>query len=127
MIRVLALYSQRKQHVSMIAVPVLDNNRAAVRRLACILKTFLGLEVIILLVLTLYIPVVDDGAILINPHKTKLNKITQSLSLVLAWKALQYAERGPLLRYLCFLLGSCAGMFKRGFLDISDISIGLSQ
>lgn len=91
MIRVLALYSQCKQQLSISAEPVIDCTAA--RRLASVLKMFLGFEATLILAIAIYEAVVDDSELLINPHKTKLDKITQSLSPALAQKVLLYAEQ----------------------------------
>lgn len=90
MIRVLTLYSQCKQQLSKSVESVIDFTTA--RRLASVLKTLLGLEAIIKLALMIYIIVVEDSELLINPHEAKLDKFSQSLSSVLARKDLLYVE-----------------------------------
>lgn len=69
MIRVLAFYSQCKRF-DLFAALIIDYEVA--RHLATVLKTLLGLEAIIKLVLSIYINVADDRELLINLHKAKL-------------------------------------------------------
>lgn len=90
MIRVLALYSQCKQQLDMSVESVIDG--AAARRLATVLKTLLGLEATIELVSQIYVTIVEESELLTNPHKAKFDESAQSLSSVLAWKVLPYAE-----------------------------------
>lgn len=64
----------------MFAKSVTDS--ATARRLAYVINTLLGLEAIIKIVLMLRVTVAGDSELLLNPHRAKLNKSTQSLSLV---------------------------------------------
>lgn len=59
----------------MFSVPVVDQSVAM--RLAWILKTLLGLEAIIKMILFIYVTVAEDGKLPINPLKAKLDKPTQ--------------------------------------------------
>lgn len=61
MIRVLALYSQGEHNVFYICISSID--RVAARRLAWILKTFLGFEAIIDLAFMIYGTVVEESEI----------------------------------------------------------------
>lgn len=49
-------------------------DHAAARRLAWLLKTLLGLEAIITLVIFAYGTVIEDSEVLDNPHKAKIDK-----------------------------------------------------
>lgn len=74
MIRILALYSRRKQQLGVFAEPATDS--AAARRLAYVLKMLLGLGAVVGLALMISVTLVEDSELLINPHKTKLDKFS---------------------------------------------------
>ena len=90
MIRVLALYSQCKQQLNPSIGSVVDC--AAANRFASVLGTLLGAEAIFKLALTIYITVVEDSELFVNPHKAQLNRSSQSPSSALALKVLLHAE-----------------------------------
>lgn len=94
MIRVLALYSQCKQQFNISAASVIEC--LAAKLLASVLKTLLGLEVIIKLILMIYLTLAEDSKLLIDPHETKPDKSAQSVSSALARKVLLYADQRDL-------------------------------
>lgn len=124
MIRVLALYSQCKQHICMFSALVIYY--AAASRLACALKTLLGLEAIIKLTLMVYGTMVQNSKLLINLNETELNEFTQPLSSALVRKVPRCAGKSFLHRWR-FLWGLGAGEFEDEALDIPDTNIGSSR
>lgn len=72
MIRVLALYSQCKQLLNLTTMLVSVIDPTAARPLAYVLRTLLGLEATIELVLLLYNTANQGSEAPINPYKTKL-------------------------------------------------------
>lgn len=94
-------------------------------RLACILRTLLGLEAIIKFVLMIYTTTITNSELLISLYKIMLDKSIQLASSVLARKVPRYAELRALYMYHClFLWELWTGGFKDEALDISNFSIG---
>lgn len=81
----------------MLIISAID--RVAARRLSWFLKTLLGVEVIIGPAVLSYVTVIGDGKVLIYLYKTKLNKLNQTPSIVLARRDPRHADKRALHRY----------------------------